>query len=341
MKKTLLASAQQRIRAATAVLMSLPVWSIAGLASDVHAISFGQPDNYRHPNVVSLRFVKTNLDATFSCTGTLIHKDAVKYVFLTAGHCAQPELDGWNAAPPGSGSVGVSFDEVNLPEVVDGPDGAIHVTGGVAIPHPLYRFVGANGNNDRFDQALVVVPVNARNSLGQTIASRWGHIPGALTPATTVNQAGFVDALVAGFASPSTELRFTAVGFGTQSAKSPQGSGEGNKVKEAPYGSFPVRNQTTVGFKNLNGYMVVVVQNTTQGDDFGYTCPGDSGSPNLYRDRLGNEIILGVLTTGNCRSYGAYSRIDYQEVLDLINCARAAGDSSAVAACVEIRFGRR
>ena len=312
-----------------------------GLAPAALGISFGERDDYRHPNVVSLRYIKTNLDAFLSCTGTLIAKDEQKYVFLTAGHCAQAELGGWNAQPAGSGSVGVSFDEVNLPNDTDptngGADGVIYVSGGVAIPHPQYRFPGNAGWNDRFDQALVVIPAAATNSLGQTIADRWGGVPGALAPATNLAEVGDVDRLVSGSPKPGS-LVFTAVGFGTQSEKSPQGSGEGNKVKGDPNGSFPIRNLTHVGFKNLNGFMLNVVVNTTQGD-FGYLCPGDSGGPAIHEDSVGHETIVGVLTAGNCRSSGGYSRLDFQEVRDFLNCAREAGVVADVQQCVTRRFG--
>lgn len=311
--------------------------SLLAFASPALGVGFGERDNFRHPNVVSLRYVQTNLDALISCTGTLIQRDADKYVFLTAAHCAQAELGGWNAEPAGSGSVGVSFDEVNPPSDTDptdgGADGVIHVRGGVAIPHPRYRFPGVGGYNDRFDQALVVVPVGATNSLGQTIADRWSGIPGALTPATNLAEVGDVDQLV----SDSADLVFTAVGFGTQSNKSAQGSGEGNKIKRDPEGSFLIRNLTQVGFKNLNGLMLNVVMNTTH--DFGYLCGGDSGGPAIHEDSAGHETIVGTLTASNCRSYGGYSRVDFQTVRNFIDCAYVSGDLAAVRACVTSRFG--
>lgn len=305
--------------------------SLLGAASPALGIGFGERDDFRHPNVVSLRYIQTNLDALISCTGTLIQSDAQKYVFLTAAHCAQAELGGWNAEPAGSGSVGVSFDEVNPPSDTDptdgGADGVIHVSGGVAIPNPQYRFPGVAGYNDRFDQALVVVPIGATNSLGETIAERWGGVPGALTPASLA-EVGDVDRLV----SDSRDLVFTAVGFGTQSNKSAQGSGEGNKVKQDPEGSFLIRNLTQVGFKNLNGLMLNVVMNTTH--DFGYLCGGDSGGPAIHEDSAGHETILGVLTASNCRSFGGYSRIDLQEVRDFIDCAFESGNVAVVQGCV-------
>jgi hypothetical protein len=319
----------------------LPSMLLLGIASPAAGISFGQRDNGLHPNVVSLRFIRPNLDASLSCTGTLIDKDKKKYVFLTAAHCAQPELGGWNAQPAGSGSVGVSFDEVNPPNDTDptdgGADGVNYVREGVAIPSPLYRFPGNAGLNDRYDQALVVFPVAATNSFGETIAKRWGGVPGALSPATNLAEVGEVDRLVSSFANPGQDLTFTAVGFGTQSDKSPQASGEGNNIKQDPNGSFPIRNRTSVGYKNLNGLMLNVVMNAAQG--FGYICAGDSGSPAIYTDPAGRERILGVMTAGNCRSSGAYSRIDFQEVKDFIGCAYEAGDVAVVRDCVTGRFG--
>jgi hypothetical protein len=180
---------------------------------------------------------------------------------------------------------------------------------------------------------LVVVPIGAINSLGQTIADRWSGIPGALTPATNLAEVGDVDQLV----SDSPNLVFTAVGFGTQSEKSPQASGEGNKVKRDPDGSFLIRNLTQVGFKNLNGFMINVVMNASH--DFGYVCPGDSGGPAIHEDSAGHETIVGVLTAGNCRSTGAYSRLDFQEVRDFIDCAYVTGNQAAVQGCVNELVG--
>lgn len=301
-----------------------------------HAISFGQADNYRHANVVSLRFITTDLDAFASCTGTLIAVDSQKYVFLTAAHCAQPELGGWNGVDPSRGSIGVSFDEVNPQNSVP-QKGAAYVTGGTAITHPLYRFPGGAGWNDRFDLALVVLPVDATNSLGETVASRWGSTPGALTPADLAG-VGYVDQLVQSFRNPGRDLVFTAVGFGTQSDKAPQGSGTGNKLKPDPQASFPIRKLAQVGYKNLNGLMLNVVVNTTQGN-FGYLCPGDSGGPAIYADSTGHERVLGVLTAGNCRSSGGYSRIDFQQARDFVDCAFPAGTAVDTRACVVGSFG--
>lgn len=320
---------------------AMPAIVVLGLATPAGAISFGQPDNGQHPNVVSLRFIRPNFDASLSCTGTLIAKDKKKYVFLTAAHCAQAELGGWNAQPAGSGSVGVSFDEVNPPNDTDptdgGADGVNFVNQGVAIPSPLYHFPGSAGNNDQFDQALVVVPLSATNSFGETIAKRWSSVPGALSPATNLADIGEVDRIVTSYANPGQDLTFTAVGYGTQSDKSPQASGDGNMIKQDPNATFLNRNRVTVGFKNLNGLMINVMVNAAQG--FGYTCPGDSGSPAIYTDPSGHERILGVLTAGNCRSFGAYSRIDFQETSDFIHCAYAVGDVAAVRDCVTRRFG--
>ena len=319
----------------SSILAFLTLFSVSSLS---FAIGFGEPDGNRHPSIGSLRYIFNNLDARISCTGELIYKDADKYVILTAAHCSQPELDGWNSVAPGLGSVGVSFNEFNLPDDTDptdgGADGVEYVSGGVSIEHPLYRFPGNSGFNDTYDIDLVIIPTNAKNSYGQTIAQLWGNLP--VMPVAGLN---YNDALIA---QKFANQNLVAVGYGTSPTKSPIGSGSGNKVKGDSDASFPNRNLAYILYKNANGAMInVATQMNAQGVT-GTLCAGDSGGPLLLKMPDGKELILGVLTAGslgNCaNSTGGYSRIDLPAVVKFLSCASVPGNAAAVKACVDNQF---
>lgn len=308
------------------------------LSTSVYAVGFGEADNFRHPGMGSVRYIFNNLDARISCSGSLIYKDSQKYVILTAAHCSQPELDGWNSVPAGQGSVGVSFDEINLPNDTDpsdgGADGIYYVSGGTSIEHPLYRFPGNSGFNDKYDIDMVIIPVNATNSFGQTIAQRWG-----IVPINAVAPLNYNNPLIASNFKDQTLLY---VGFGTQPTKNPVSSGLGNKDKIDENGSFPNRKLAYVVYKNANGAMINISNNMTDANVTGTLCAGDSGGPLLLKKQDGSEIILGVLTAGSlgdCRnSTGGFSRVDLPEVVKFLSCATVPGDASAVKACVDSKF---
>lgn len=109
--------------------------AVIGAGSSTGAITFGELDAKRHPNVGSL-IGKVPDGRSFQwCTGTLISPT----VFLSAAHCFV-----------GSEGVefSVSFDE-NLDADFNGlVDDKVKRIGGVATPHPLFASGGANETYD-------------------------------------------------------------------------------------------------------------------------------------------------------------------------------------------------
>lgn len=110
--------------------------AVIGAGSSTGAITFGELDGKRHPNVGSLIGTIPGGPSFQWCTGTLISAT----VFLTAAHC----FVGFD----GDVEFTVSFDE-NLDADFNGlVDDKVKRIGGVATPHPLFASGGANETYD-------------------------------------------------------------------------------------------------------------------------------------------------------------------------------------------------
>ena len=163
------------------VLAAVGLVALVTAASRLHAITFGENDNGRHPFVGSL---VGEIDGTrFQwCSGTLVSES----VFVTAGHCLV-----------GTEEAGIPI-WVTLDEVIDADgDGVVDPTvtlhDGTAYVHPQWGFPAAGGNAaDPHDVAVFVLdePVNM---------SEYGQLP----------TAGQLDAM------DKRSTRFTTVGYGT------------------------------------------------------------------------------------------------------------------------------
>jgi secreted trypsin-like serine protease len=133
-----------RLKAALAIAAAALLAAVPG-----QAITFGQADEGRHPNVGALLvdFPGDDTGPTLVCSGTLIEAD----VFLTAAHCV-------DFLP----SVGVSLDEVlvSFDEDVEPVTSSTSLLEGTAVPHPDF---GAPGS-DPHDIAVVLLdaPVGGR-----------------------------------------------------------------------------------------------------------------------------------------------------------------------------------
>lgn len=143
----------------------------------VRAITYGQPDGERHPNV-GVFIIEDEGEKVGICSGTLIAPN----VYLTAGHCVAflPSL----GIDEGEGEVWVSFDSE-----FDVEKSKLH--SGVYYLHPDYGHDFAHFN----DVAVVVLDK---------------RVPGKITPAS-LPPAGFLDEL-----GPEglKGQQFTAVGYG-------------------------------------------------------------------------------------------------------------------------------
>jgi hypothetical protein len=166
-----------------AVLLGALALTAALLATGaVHAITFGENDNGRHPFVGSL-VLEVDGDRFQGCSGTLVSPT----VFLTAGHC----LTGLEEY--GDTGVWETIDEV-IDANADGlVDPGVTLRTGTGHVDPDWGFPGAGGNAaDPHDLAVFVL--NAPVAMAV-----YGQLPAA----------GLVDRI------DKRTARFTTVGYGT------------------------------------------------------------------------------------------------------------------------------
>lgn len=114
-------------------------------AGGTQAITFGQLDGNRHPNVGALVFEDEEGERGILCSGTLIASD----VFLTASHCTA-FLESIGVAP---GNVWVTFDPTF--------DEASPLLPGTYHTNPDFGFSGPGGFSDPHDIAVVVLDAPA------------------------------------------------------------------------------------------------------------------------------------------------------------------------------------
>lgn len=300
-----------------------------GMSSSARAITFGELDvNNQYPNVASVRgIVEAENLARISCSGSLLHRDAVKVVILTAAHCT----DGWIAAIAAGtiDSVGVSFDQNNQ---VNGSisDATFYVRGGVPISFPA-----KDAPFEAFDYGMVVFSASATNSLGQTIQGRWG----ALSPVQVAPSAEYLSGVINSVSNPTRNLSFTAVGYGT-GEKFPI-PGEETGPAQPPgdnLSTFLIRYIAaglTYKAHNPVNDVLRLSMNIAKGESG--TCNGDSGGPIFYNDETLGRVQVSLVSGGDapCRATNTGPGFSREEALAFIACGKVVGDVGAVRACVE------
>jgi hypothetical protein len=187
--------------------MALASLLAAGMAS---AITYGQPDGNRHPNVGAPVVADEQGEGEFLCgSGTLIAPD----VFLTAAHCMFGSEQFFR---------GVTFDNVYDPGTSVVYPGTLHI-------HPDYVFPGPN--SDPKDLAVVV--------LDDPVA---GIQPASLPSAGLLDQLANDGEL--------KDQRFTVVGYGTTERTHEPGSGapvfDGSGTRRYAVSSFSALNKTVL-----------------------------------------------------------------------------------------------
>ena len=317
----------------TRILALLAVTALAfSMPSLVGAITWGRPDvNNEYPNVASLRgMVNATNTARLSCSGSLFHSDAQKVVLLTAAHCT----DAWTSAIAAGtiDSVGVSFDQNNQ---VNGSttDATYYVRGGVPISFPA-----KDAPFETFDYGLVVFSADAENTLGQTIAERWG----TLTPVQVAPSKDYLSAVIGSVNNPAQNLSFTAVGYGT-GEKFPIPGEENGPANPSGANSdtFLIRyiaDHLTYNAHNPVNDVLRLSMNIAKGENG--TCNGDSGGPIFYQDPTLGRVQISLVSGGDapCRATNTGPGFSRQEALDFIACGKVEGDLSAVIACVQSRL---
>jgi len=254
--------------------------TLAGGATPAWAITGGQPDEKRHPNV-GLILAYQEGGGRSRCTATLISAT----VLLTAGHCTDGTL----------GSTLVTFDS-SIAEQPPAPfpaasDPAAGFTpeeiaaggylSGTVVAHPDYLPAGDSSN--WIDVGVVVLD----------------------EPVTDLSMAELAPpAYLDRYRQPRlSSTIFTLVGYGTEVRKP-----ESGPQKPQPM-DFPlVRRYTTAPGQKLTPRVLQVNGNPGDTRGGGGTCFGDSGGPVFIDDYLVAVSSYGL--TANCRYLSGYQRVD-------------------------------
>jgi Trypsin len=266
----------------------LAMVSLAAAATPAAAITGGEPDGNRHPNVGLILFYQP--DGRFRCSATLISPT----VLITAAHCTTGTL----------GSTLVTFDSViaeqppsPFPVAADPSAGytpeeitAAGYLSGTAYTHPDYSNFTDLANWNDVGVIVLDEPVT-------------GIAPATLAPT------GYLDQ----FAQPALNgTVFEVVGYGTEVRKP-----ESGPQKPQPM-SYPLeRRYTTQPGQKLTDQILQANGNYNDTRGGGGTCFGDSGGPVFLKGNLVAVTSYGY--TENCRYLGGYQRIDIPVVQDWLN----------------------
>jgi hypothetical protein len=259
------------------------------------AISGGEPDGNRHPNVGTVIAYDSMLDKIVPyLSGTLIHER----VLLTAGH-GMPAIE--------SGEVtllGVSFDE----EVdMNDPSTWLPVTGFAYSHGPVHGVGGEVLNIEGADPKRTDIAVLI---LEEPITS--------IAPATLPAAAGLLDDLKQDGllqAGPNGTM-LTVVGYGRGLAFPPP-----TQTPAISPDGYAHRRVAQTGYLGLNAAWLSTSQNLAAG--YGGTLSGDSGGPVFWTDPDTSEEILVAITAwgGSLIGNGFYYRIDTADSLAFIQDA--------------------
>jgi hypothetical protein len=266
----------------------MAVVAFVAAALPAAAITGGEPDGNRHPNVGLILFYTE--EGRFRCSATLISPT----VLITAAHCTEGVL----------GSTLVTFDSVIAEEppspfpVAADPsagytDAEIEAAGylsGTAYTHPEYS--GFTDLDNWNDVGVIVLdePVTDIE-------------PATLAPENYLDQ----------FAQPRlNQTIFELVGYGTEVRKPETGP-----QKPQPM-SYPlIRRYTTGPGQKLTDQILQLSGNINDTRGGGGTCFGDSGGPVFLNGYL--VAVTSYTYTGNCRYLGGYQRVDIPVVQDWLD----------------------
>lgn len=254
------------------------------------AITYGEVDNGRHPQVGLVVFLDAGNHPLWRCSGTLMSAT----VLLTAGHCTGAD----GADVPAHAVVWFTDNVPSIPAALQ-PPGATRCNalwigypcnGGVTgtpHPHPLFGFQNFPNTHD-----VGVVTLDA------AVAATYGTLP----------PLGFLDS----FATQRglQDITLTPVGYGLQEVK-------------PTFSALRTRYVASQQIKDLrsaltDGFNVATTNSPGNGTGDGYTkpggtCFGDSGGPAFYAQTL---MVVGITSFGlnaNCKGGDYAFRTDIAE----------------------------
>jgi hypothetical protein len=265
--------------------VAVSVLTVLSMAAPAAAITGGEPDGERHPNVGLILFY----DATgrYRCSATLV----TPTVLITAAHCTTGTLgrtlvtfDSVIAEQPPSGFPVAADPSVGYTEQELADAGYLS---GTALTHPDYSdFTDLDNWND----VGVIV-------LDEPVV---GITPATLAPT------GYLDTV----AQPALNSTvFDVVGYGTEVRKPDSGP-----QKPQPM-SYPlIRRYTTSPGQKLSEQILQLNGSPNDVRAGGGTCFGDSGGPVFLNGYLVAVTSYGY--TDNCRYLGGYQRVEIPVVQD-------------------------
>jgi Trypsin len=269
----------------TLATVVVTVFALLATALPAAAITGGEPDGNRHPNVGLILFYDST--GRYRCSATLISPT----ILLTAAHCTEGTL----------GSTLVTFDSVIAEEppspfpVAADPsvgytDAEITRAGylsGTALTHPDYS--GFTDLDNWNDVGVIVLDRPVK-----------GITPATLAPTNYLDQ----------FAEPVlNSTLFEVVGYGTEVRQAEEGP-----QKPQPM-SYPlIRRYTTSPGQKLTPQILQLNGNINDTRGGGGTCFGDSGGPVFLNGYLVAVTSYGY--TSNCRYLGGYQRVEIPVVQD-------------------------
>ena len=243
------------------------------------AITGGEPDGNRHPNVALIAFYDST--GRYRCSATLISPT----VLVTAAHCTSGTL----------GKTLVTFDSV----IAENPPSPLPVAANPAAGYTAAELAAAgyrSGTASTHPEYSDFTDLKNWNDVGVIVLDQpvVGIAPATLAPRNYLDAFG---------KSALPKTIFDVVGYGTEVRKPTEGP-----QKPQPM-SYPlIRRYTTSPGQKLTPQILQLNGNPNDNKGGGGTCFGDSGGPVFL-----NGYIVAVTSYGyteNCRYLGGYQRID-------------------------------
>ncbi len=243
------------------------------------AITGGEPDGNRHPNVGLIMFYDET--GRYRCSATLISPTVV----LTAAHCTQGTL----------GKTLVTFDSF----ITEAPPSPFPVAANPSVGYTAKELAAAgylSGTSYTHPQYSDFTDQNNWNDVGVVVLDK----PLTTIAPATVAPSKYLDQ----FAQPKlNKTIFDVVGYGTEVRKP-----ESGPQKPQPM-SYPLlRRYTTSPGQKLTPQILQMNGNPNDNKGGGGTCFGDSGGPTFLNGYLVAVTSYGY--TDNCRYLGGYQRVE-------------------------------